>query len=134
MSSANGRPRLLVRGIAGFLEGEERWLAVGESLVVGRSRAADLSTRRARKLVEHEDAAAIVRSNAFNAVSRKHVRIHFLNPGLVEIRDLSTNGTFLDGERVELVALEDLAEETRVLALGRRERLHLQVLGGEPGD
>lgn len=128
MTEQNGRVRLLIRGIDGLLEGEERWLAVGEAIVIGRSRHVDFSTRRARCLEGREDAADVLKSNAFNAVSRRHVRIHYLHPNLVEIKDLSTNGTFLDGKRVDCVAVQDLATETHILALGKQEKLHLQIL------
>ena len=77
-------PTLVVRGMKGFFTGEERELAVGEEIVVGRSRSADLSLRAARRFVQRDDQEQIMKTEAFLSVSRKHVKIHYLHPGLVE--------------------------------------------------
>jgi hypothetical protein len=126
--SGSDAPQLSVIGIRGFLEGEERALAVGESLVIGRSRRADLSVRKSRKLLAREDATEIMHSHAFQSVSRQHVRIHYLHPGLVEVKDLSRNGTFVDGRRADCVALTDLRERSHVIQLGASERLRVELM------
>ncbi len=41
-------PSLVVKGIKGFLAGEEVVMSVGDTLTVGRSRSAGLSMRRSR--------------------------------------------------------------------------------------
>ena len=64
------------------------------------------------------------------SVSRRHARIHFLHPGLVEIRDLSSNGTFLDGRRIDCVAVTDLDKRAHVLSLGAQERLFIELRNG----
>jgi hypothetical protein len=119
-------PILLVKGVKGFLEGEEREIGVGDALVVGRSRNADFSVRRAKKLVERSDAADVMETEAFLSVSRKHVRIHYMHPDLIEIKDLSSNGTFLDGRKVDCVAVTDLKQRSHILALGAVERLSIE--------
>jgi len=124
-------PQLVIRGIKGFLEGEERELAVGEAIVVGRSRSADLSTRKSKRFADRGDAAKIIQSHSFLSVSRKHVRIHFLHPGLVEVKDLSHNGTFVDGHRADCVGLTDLKERSHTVQLGSVERLVLELRGVE---
>ncbi len=132
MVKANGNsPRLVVRGIKGFLQGEERILSVGEVLVVGRSRSADLSTRAANRLVRRNDRLDVMQSDPFKSISRRHALIRYLHPGLVEIKDLSRNGTFLDGRRIECVAVTDLRERAHVLELGSQERLFLEMVGVE---
>jgi len=126
---SNGKPdRVVVRGIKGFLEGQQLVLEVGDSVVIGRSRRADLSTRASPHFLGRRDRLAVLRSNPFRSVSREHVQIHFLHPGLVEIRDLSQNGTFLDGRRIDCVALTDLHERRRILSLGSQERLFLEMI------
>ena len=47
----------------------------------------------------------------------------------MEIKDLSRNGTFLDGRRIECVAVTDLRERAHVLELGSQERLFLEMVG-----
>ncbi|MHC4339456.1 MAG: FHA domain-containing protein [Planctomycetota bacterium] len=120
-------PTLIVSGIQGFLKGEMRELEVGDAIVVGRSRSADLSLRRAKKFAERKDAAKILKSEAFLSVSRQHTRIHFLHPGLVEVKDLSSNGTYVDGKRATCVAITDFEQKTHIVALGTRERLRLKM-------
>lgn len=127
MGSDGGGLRLYVRGIKGFLEGEERVLSIGDELIVGRSRHADLSVRRAARFVARKDRSEIMRSEPFQSVSRKHARIQFLHRDLVEVQDLSRNGTFIDGRRVDCVALTDLRKVCHVVALGVAERLILEI-------
>lgn len=120
-------PVLVVRGLKGFLAGEERQLYPGESLVIGRSRSADLSLRAARRFVMREDREQVMESEAFLSVSRMHARIEYLHPGLVEVKDLSSNGTFVDGRRIDCVALTDFADGGHVVTLGASERVLLEI-------
>ncbi len=62
----------------------------------------------------------------FKTVSRKHVRITYREPGKIEIEDLSSNGTFLDGRRIERVEITDLRERPHELLLGTREKFLLE--------
>ena len=126
--SGNG-PRLLVQGLRGFLRGEERTLHVGDVLTIGRSRGADLSTRKSDILNSRDDWRKVISSEAFLTVSRRHVQIQFLHPHVVEIRDNSSNGTFLDGKRIDCVALTDLHKHSHILAVGAQERFKLRVVG-----
>jgi hypothetical protein len=127
-------PGLRVLGIKGLLEGEERHLDVGESIVIGRSRHVDFSMRRARKFAEREDQQELIRSKRFLSVSRRHVRIHFLHPDFVEVEDLSQNGTQVDGRTVDRVALTDLRIRPHELSLNGVEvvRLEWEASNGEP--
>jgi len=127
---SNGEPLVVIRGMRGYLEGERFVLRVGEAMVIGRSRKADLSTRNAERLHGRADWKQLIHQPPFNTVSRRHVRIHFLHPGLVEIKDISSNGTFLDGNRIDCVAVTDLAENNHVLAVGAQERFEIAMLNG----
>ena len=93
-------PHLLVRGHGGILAGAEHTLAPGETLVVGRSRTCDLSLRGTDAFRGREDAATLLLTKEFNRVSRVHCEIAYHEDGRVEIRDLSRNGTLVDGNRV----------------------------------
>jgi pSer/pThr/pTyr-binding forkhead associated (FHA) protein len=92
--------RLAVRGHGGLLAGVSRTLEPGETLVIGRSRSCDLSLRETGAFKARQDAAALLDSKEFNRVSRIHCELVYLADGQVEIRDLSRNGTLVDGVRV----------------------------------
>jgi len=126
MSSENGVV-LVVRGLRGFLGGEEQRVKVGETLIIGRSRRADLSTRRAKKLKARPDWEKVIGTAAFLTVSRRHTRLTHVAPGVVEITDLSSNGTFLDGRPIARETVSDLAETTHVLGIGSQERFELSL-------
>lgn len=109
MEKATPAAALQIRGSGGLLEGVSRKLLPGETLVIGRSRSCDLSLRRTRAFRQREDAEQILGSAQFNRVSRIHCEIEYLKDRSVEIRDLSQNGTFVDGIRVgrsQLVKLD----------------------------
>ncbi len=131
MSTSNGVV-LVVRGLRGFLAGEEKRVAVGESLVLGRSRRAGLSTRRAKKLKARPDWQQVIGTAAFLTVSRRHTRIDHVAPGVIEITDLSSNGTYLDGKQIAKETVSDLKEKTHTLGIGAQERFELSLANGAP--
>lgn len=126
-------PSLVVRGTKGFLSGAVHVLQVGQSITIGRSRSADLSMRKAERLYERDDWRILMNSEPFLSVSRHHVRIHFLHRDLVEIKDMSSNGTMLDGRRIDCVAVTDLDERPHTLRLGARESFLLSIVSEDPG-
>ncbi len=91
---------LEVTGHGGLLAGVTHRLAPGEALVIGRSRTCDLSLRKTTAFGSREDTPSLLRSRQFNRVSRVHCEIAYKGRGEVEIRDLSRNGTLVDGMRV----------------------------------
>ena len=130
--SETAAPCLVVRGTKGFLSGAVHVLQVGESMTIGRSRSADISMRKAERLYERDDWRILMNSEPFLSVSRYHVRIHFLHPDLVEIKDTSSNGTMLDGRRIDCVAVTDLDEQPHTLRLGSRETFRLEIMAKSP--
>lgn len=95
-----------VRGLEGILVGRERKVRLGETIFVGRSRACEL----------HPRAVGDGRESV-KRMSRRHLRVSFCNREHVEIEDLSRNGTFLNGKRIDRVVLRDLEKEPAVLDL-----------------
>jgi pSer/pThr/pTyr-binding forkhead associated (FHA) protein len=85
---ASNEPRFALRFISGKYQGGEYPLAEGQEIVIGRSSELDMV------LVEE-------------MVSRKHARIA-LADGTISIEDLgSTNGTFVNGEKVQQGTLRE---------------------------
>lgn len=85
---AKSEPRYALRFISGKYQGGEYPLAEGQEIVIGRSSELDMV------LVEE-------------MVSRKHARIA-LAEGAISIEDLgSTNGTFVNGEKVQQGTLRE---------------------------
>ena len=112
-------------GIEGYVEGEEFPLQYGETAILGRSRSCDISLRKCKKWLDlGQDRRDIEKD--FNTVSRKHARISFYNVGSIEIEDLSSNGTFVDGKRVDRIVITDIRERSHEVQLGTRERFRLE--------
>jgi pSer/pThr/pTyr-binding forkhead associated (FHA) protein len=87
-SEAKNDPRYALRFISGKYQGGEYPLAEGQEIVIGRSSELDMV------LVEE-------------MVSRKHARIA-LSDGVISIEDMgSTNGTFVNGEKVQKGTLRE---------------------------
>jgi pSer/pThr/pTyr-binding forkhead associated (FHA) protein len=111
-------------GVEGFVQGEEYPLDYGQTLIIGRSRSCDISLRRCPKWLE-QNPANRDETKDFKTVSRKHVRVSFYNANSIEIEDLSSNGTFVDGKRVDRILISDIKERGHELLLGTRERFKL---------
>ena len=101
--------QLILKGIQGIAKDQTFYINYGQIVSVGRSRNSDISLRKCpgyenltTKQLNHEN---------ISSISRKHLRIGFYNWQCVELKDLSTNGTFiklLDKETTE----EKLSEKT----------------------
>ena len=111
-------------GIEGFVQGEVYPLQYGQSVIIGRSRSCDISLRRCRRWLELDPASRNAEKD-FKTVSRKHVRISFHNANSIEIEDLSSNGTFVDGKRIDRTLISDIKERDHEILLGTREKFKL---------
>ena len=101
-------PRVLVEGRGGLLDGVKIPLRTGVPLAVGRSRSCDLSFRKAPGFARRGDKEKFLRSPEFNRLSRIHCEMTLLGDGRVEVRDLSHNGTWVEGDRVHGSVVVDL--------------------------
>ena len=89
-----------------------------------------MSLRMSAKFLARPDRNQLRGSRAYRSVSRRHVRIAFYRPDHVVIEDLSANGTFVDGKKVDgKLVLTDLDETYHLLGLGSVERLRLELVG-----
>lgn len=113
------RHYLRLSGRDGLTQGESLKISLGEVVVVGRSRVCDLSLKKTpRYLCDDDERARIRASLPFRATSRRHVRLAYLSPDVVEVVNLSPNGTLVDGFRVDRVLLTDVRTATHELRLG----------------
>ncbi len=111
---------LSLRGLGELAEGQQVKLNLGESIVVGRSRHCDWSLRRAPAYLKSDaNGRNVIRHDLqYNSVSRKHARISYIAPDMVEIENLSGNGTLLDGKLVDKIVLTDCRTVTHRIQLG----------------
>jgi pSer/pThr/pTyr-binding forkhead associated (FHA) protein len=111
-----------------MLAGEQVLVPLGGSVVVGRSRSCDLSTRKSRAFRQASEAEqrVILAARDFLRVSRRHVRITWRSKTQVEIRDLSRNGTWVNGVRIDRLMLPPPAEDPVEIRLANTETLRLR--------
>ena len=128
----NDRKYLKLRGTGPWGEGENLKLSLGETVVCGRSRHCDWSLKRTPTYLKAERAERdeLKKGVEFRSVSRQHVRIAFLAPDMVDIENLSSNGTFVDGNRVDRIVLKDCETQAHTIQLGPKG----VVLELEPGS
>jgi pSer/pThr/pTyr-binding forkhead associated (FHA) protein len=112
-------------GIDGFVRGEEIPLQYGKTIIIGRSRGCDVSLRRCPRWRELESEEKDKQTD-FKTVSRKHLRVTFYNANGIELEDLSSNGTFVDGKRIARILISDIKERDHDVLLGTRERFKLE--------
>lgn len=128
--------QLILRGTGGLVEGETFRVDYGETVILGRSSSCDISLKKCEKylLLDPEERES---EKHFQTVSRKHVRISFFNSTSIEIEDLSSNGTFLDGEQIQKVVISDIKDRTHELLLGTKEKFVIEwgsAAGTAAGD
>jgi pSer/pThr/pTyr-binding forkhead associated (FHA) protein len=101
-------------------EGETLKLHVGESVVCGRSRHCDWSLKRTPTYLKiaRDDRHEVRGSLAWRSTSRRHCRITYVAPDMVDIENLSQNGTLVDGRPVDRVLLTDCQQATHRVQLG----------------
>jgi pSer/pThr/pTyr-binding forkhead associated (FHA) protein len=116
---------LVLVGIAGIMEGELFPLEYGKSITIGRSRSCDISLRNCKRWDELERAGGIPEETS-HTVSRRHVKVTFHNAASVEIEDLSSNGTYLDGSRIDRIVITDVRDTAHEVKLGGGDILRLE--------
>lgn len=113
-------------GTAGMVDGECFMLDRGMDIVVGRSRSCDVSLRRTAAYLKTPPAQRDG-DHDFNTVSRRHLKVT-ITDNTVNIQDLSTNGTFFNGEPMREPQKVDLAVGPCTVRLGTRESFQLLML------
>jgi hypothetical protein len=113
-------------GIAGHFQGEIKPLEYGKTFVIGRSREADVSVRRTRRYraqtPEQRDQDEVAQM-----ISGKHFQLTLNNPQSIELRNLSVNGTRLDGRAIDSVVIDDILERVHAINFGLAEEFRLEM-------
>ena len=112
-------------GIAGLVEGETFPLEYGKSLLVGRSRSCDISLRNCKRWEALEDAGQTPEETS-KTVSRKHLKVTCHDANSIELEDLSSNGTYVDGKRIDRRLITDVKETAHQVQLGGGETFRLE--------
>ncbi len=115
-----------LRGIEGHVKGEEMSLEYGRTIVVGRSRSCDFSLRRIASWLE-KSGEEREKDRSFKTVSGKHFEITMYNVGSIEIVNLSPNGTYVDGKRVDKIVIDDINENSHEVKIGLEEKFELAL-------
>ena len=114
---------LTLRGTSPMGAGQCITIRPGETITCGRSRHCEWSLKKTSTYLDgdRETRAALRKNVSFASVSRKHVKITFLARDMVELENLSTNGTFVNGHRIDRVVLYDCFERAHTIQLGKRD-------------
>ena len=122
---------LQLKGLGDLAEGELLKLCLGESVVCGRSRHCDWSLKRSPGYLKHEDGErkSIRQTLAWRSTCRRHCRITYIAPDMVDVENLSSNGTLVDGHQVDRLVLTDCRDRAHEITLGP----HGITLALEPG-
>jgi pSer/pThr/pTyr-binding forkhead associated (FHA) protein len=118
-------PRIVLKGTTGLVKDETFSIDSGQAVTLGRSRSCDISIKSCKAYAMMEPEARD-KDEGLLTVSRKHLKIRFVKPETIELEDLSSNGTFLDGKKVEKLVIADLPQKAYELRLGRRETFKME--------
>jgi len=119
-------------GIAGHVKGEELPLEYGKKVVVGRSRAADWSLVRMKSWTGKAKPDQEL-DHAFRTVSGRHFEITMFNLGSIEVVNLSSNGTKLDGKPLDRATVTDVATKSHEISFGADEVVRLEMRAAPAG-
>ena len=113
-------------GVGGHVEGERMELDYGKTVVVGRSRSADFSLRRVPDVAKLSDEER-QDDHDLRTVSGKHFEITPFTEDSIEIVNLSPNGTYVDGKRIDKMIVEDVSENSHEIKIGLGEKFELAL-------
>ena len=117
-------------GTSGHFIGESFPLKYGIPVTVGRSRKADISLKRTAKY-RAQSAAERELDEMAQTVSSQHFQITLHNLRSIELKNLSPNGTRLDGQPVETAVIQDILSKAHEIHFGLVEAMKLEMRGYE---
>ncbi len=114
------KAHIILRGTLGLLDQERFAIDLGSTVLIGRSAHADISLKRCEKFLLMDPGEREL-SSSYQSVSRKHLRLTFERPDHIELEDLSSNGSYLDGTRFQRTRIRDLQERSHEIQIGSGE-------------
>lgn len=120
--------RAVITGRAGLFLGEQAFIHLGQCIVVGRSRTCDVSVARAGECLKLSK-EALEHHASYRKISRRHFRVCLVSPEVLEVEDLSTNGTVVNGHRVHRVQIPTFGTEIKevVIEFGEGENMLVEA-------
>jgi hypothetical protein len=113
-------------GVNGYFNGHVFPLEYGKTFTIGRSRRADFSLRRTHQYrAKNQDDRD--KDAAPKTVSGLHFQITMYNLGSIEIKNLSRNGTLVDGKSVATTLIKDVARKSHEIRCGMDEVFRLEM-------
>jgi pSer/pThr/pTyr-binding forkhead associated (FHA) protein len=114
------RHYLYVSGAGDMGDGQTVKVNLGESVVCGRSRHCDWSLKKTPRYLANAAGYRdrLKQSLPFRATSRKHCKITYTGADMVEVENLSQNGTLVDGHKVDRIVLTDCRRNAHEIRLG----------------
>src|ERR1700753_819798 len=104
-------------GTSGHFKGQLYALEYGKPMVIGRSRMVAISLRRTQKYRLMSETERD-KDEAAQTVSGKHFQVTMYNLGSIEIKNLSPNGTRLDGKPFDTSVINDIASKVHKIEFG----------------
>ncbi len=126
----DGSATATITGITGLFRGAKATMRLGQCLVVGRSRVCSLSVARAEECLRLTK-VALEAHKSYRKISRQHFRVCLTGEDRVEIEDLSTNGTVVNGFKVDRLVVERFASDAKkiMIEFGHGEVMELIATG-----
>jgi pSer/pThr/pTyr-binding forkhead associated (FHA) protein len=113
-------------GVGGHFKGERYALRYGRTVTIGRSREADFSLKRT-DTYRNQSNDDHDKDVAAKTVSGKHLQVTMYNLRSIEIKNLSPNGTQVDGKVIETIVINDVADKPHEIRFGNEEVLRLEM-------
>jgi pSer/pThr/pTyr-binding forkhead associated (FHA) protein len=104
--------RALLEGRTGLFKGEHAQIHLGQGLVIGRSRSCDVSVARAQECLRLSK-DALEQHSSYRKISRKHFKVSLLSADVLEVEDLSTNGTLVNGYRIHRIQITSFTTDQK---------------------
>ena len=113
-------------GLSGHFQGHQFALEYGKATVIGRSRMVPISLRRTQKyrLMSETERE---KDESAQTVSAKHFQVTMYNLGSIEVKNLSPNGTRLDGKPIDTAIINDVSSKVHKINFGTDEAFSLEL-------
>ncbi|MFH1227674.1 MAG: FHA domain-containing protein [Planctomycetota bacterium] len=113
--------RLVLKGIKGIAQNEIFYVQYGQIVNIGRASYCEISYQKFKAYPKNEEEEPTLN------ISREHLRISFFNTHSVQLKDLSSNGTFVNGRAIRKIFITDIFDKSYEIKLGPTETFLLSA-------